>query len=195
MTFCPNSGPSSVSSALRAASSSSWSVWTMTPKSPSSSWPCSCSSVTAHGTLSRNFTHSYWAVCKILDAAASILTRAVIVLQNSGRHWSLWRTNIFQDRGTHHHLFISEHLCVQDGVGRHLRWVHDVTDSWKLWWWHLHLKCIFFYWKSWFESLCLIENAKGEKLELFHSVHGWLMVLYERDCRRRFTPDDHWLRK
>ncbi|KAJ0067507.1 hypothetical protein NL108_007981, partial [Boleophthalmus pectinirostris] len=40
-----------------------------------------------------------------------------------------------------------------------------------------------------------VENAKGEKLELFHSVHGWLMVLYERDCRRRFTPDDHWLRK
>ncbi|KAJ7309857.1 hypothetical protein JRQ81_007931 [Phrynocephalus forsythii] len=30
---------------------------------------------------------------------------------------------------------------------------------------------------------------------LFHSVHGWLMVLYERDCRRRFAPDDHWLRK
>lgn len=43
--------------------------------------------------------------------------------------------------------------------------------------------------------LFLIENAKGEKLELFHSVHGWLMVLYERDCRRRFTPDEHWLRK
>ena len=44
--------------------------------------------------------------------------------------------------------------------------------------------------------LCVIvENAKGEKLELFHSVHGWLMVLYERDCRRRFTPDEHWLRK
>lgn len=42
---------------------------------------------------------------------------------------------------------------------------------------------------------CRTENAKGEKLELFHSVHGWLMVLYERDCRRRFTPDDHWLRK
>ncbi|XP_008280282.1 ubiquitin-protein ligase E3B [Stegastes partitus] len=41
----------------------------------------------------------------------------------------------------------------------------------------------------------ILENAKGEKLELFHSVHGWLMVLYERDCRRRFTPDDHWLRK
>uniref|UniRef100_A0A8C4ICG8 Ubiquitin-protein ligase E3B n=1 Tax=Dicentrarchus labrax TaxID=13489 RepID=A0A8C4ICG8_DICLA len=40
----------------------------------------------------------------------------------------------------------------------------------------------------------ILENAKGEKLELFHSVHGWLMVLYERDCRRRFTPDDHWLR-
>ncbi|ROI16613.1 Ubiquitin-protein ligase E3B [Anabarilius grahami] len=39
------------------------------------------------------------------------------------------------------------------------------------------------------------ENAKGEKLDLFHSVHGWLMVLYERDCRRRFTPEDHWLRK
>ncbi|KAK7934094.1 hypothetical protein WMY93_004990 [Mugilogobius chulae] len=41
----------------------------------------------------------------------------------------------------------------------------------------------------------LSQNAKGEKLELFHSVHGWLMVLYERDCRRRFTPDEHWLRK
>ncbi|MEE6508193.1 hypothetical protein FKM82_019785 [Ascaphus truei] len=42
---------------------------------------------------------------------------------------------------------------------------------------------------------CILENAKGETLELFHSVHGWLMVLYERDCRRRFAPDDHWLRK
>ncbi|XP_058491280.1 ubiquitin-protein ligase E3B [Solea solea] len=41
----------------------------------------------------------------------------------------------------------------------------------------------------------ILENAKGEKLELFHSVHGWLMALYERDCRRKFTPDDHWLRK
>ncbi|XP_051968768.1 ubiquitin-protein ligase E3B-like [Xyrauchen texanus] len=41
----------------------------------------------------------------------------------------------------------------------------------------------------------ILENAKGEKLDLFHSVHGWLMVLYERDCRRRFTPDDLWLRK
>ncbi|KAH0625656.1 hypothetical protein JD844_015250 [Phrynosoma platyrhinos] len=41
----------------------------------------------------------------------------------------------------------------------------------------------------------IVENAKGETLELFHSVHGWLMVLYERDCRRRFAPDDHWLRK
>nr|KAF6404351.1 ubiquitin protein ligase E3B [Molossus molossus] len=41
----------------------------------------------------------------------------------------------------------------------------------------------------------IIENAKGETLELFQSVHGWLMVLYERDCRRRFAPEDHWLRK
>uniref|UniRef100_A0A8C8ME30 Ubiquitin-protein ligase E3B n=2 Tax=Oncorhynchus TaxID=8016 RepID=A0A8C8ME30_ONCTS len=41
----------------------------------------------------------------------------------------------------------------------------------------------------------ILENAKGEKLDLFHSVHGWLMVLYERDCRRRFSPDDNWLRK
>ncbi|GAA6081041.1 ubiquitin-protein ligase E3B isoform X1 [Tachysurus ichikawai] len=41
----------------------------------------------------------------------------------------------------------------------------------------------------------ILENAKGEKLDLFYSVHGWLMVLYERDCRRRFTPDEHWLRK
>lgn len=43
--------------------------------------------------------------------------------------------------------------------------------------------------------VCHIENAKGETLELFQSVHGWLMVLYERDCRRRFAPEDHWLRK
>ncbi|XP_072271473.1 ubiquitin-protein ligase E3B [Pyxicephalus adspersus] len=41
----------------------------------------------------------------------------------------------------------------------------------------------------------ILENANGETLELFHSVHGWLMVLYERDCRRRFAPEDHWLRK
>nr|XP_029533377.1 ubiquitin-protein ligase E3B-like isoform X2 [Oncorhynchus nerka] len=41
----------------------------------------------------------------------------------------------------------------------------------------------------------ILENARGEKLDLFHSVHGWLMVLYERDCRRRFSPDDNWLRK
>uniref|UniRef100_A0ACB8FZ95 Ubiquitin-protein ligase E3B n=1 Tax=Sphaerodactylus townsendi TaxID=933632 RepID=A0ACB8FZ95_9SAUR len=41
----------------------------------------------------------------------------------------------------------------------------------------------------------IVENAKGETLELFHSVHGWLMVLYERDCRRRFALEDHWLRK
>ncbi|XP_069788822.1 ubiquitin-protein ligase E3B isoform X2 [Narcine bancroftii] len=39
------------------------------------------------------------------------------------------------------------------------------------------------------------ENANGEQLELFHSVHGWLMTLYERDSRRRFAPEDHWLRK
>ena len=44
-------------------------------------------------------------------------------------------------------------------------------------------------------SLGGAENAKGEKLELFHSVHGWLMVLYERDCRRKFTPEEHWLRR
>ncbi|KAM4709251.1 ubiquitin-protein ligase E3B isoform 1-T2 [Discoglossus pictus] len=41
----------------------------------------------------------------------------------------------------------------------------------------------------------LVENSKGDTLELFHSVHGWLMVLYERDCRRRFAPEEHWLRK
>ncbi|XP_045698199.1 ubiquitin-protein ligase E3B isoform X1 [Phyllostomus hastatus] len=41
----------------------------------------------------------------------------------------------------------------------------------------------------------IVENAKGETLELFQSVHGWLMVLYERDCRRRFASEDHWLRK
>ncbi|XP_043924445.1 ubiquitin-protein ligase E3B [Protopterus annectens] len=41
----------------------------------------------------------------------------------------------------------------------------------------------------------ILENANEEKQGLFHSVHGWLMVLYERDCRRRFSPEDHWLRK
>ncbi|XP_069353493.1 ubiquitin-protein ligase E3B [Eulemur rufifrons] len=41
----------------------------------------------------------------------------------------------------------------------------------------------------------IVETAKGETLELFQSVHGWLMVLYERDCRRRFAPEDHWLRR
>lgn len=41
----------------------------------------------------------------------------------------------------------------------------------------------------------IVENAKGETLELFQSVHGWLMALYERDCRRRFAPEDHWLRR
>jgi hypothetical protein len=46
-----------------------------------------------------------------------------------------------------------------------------------------------------FLFVCPAENAKGETLELFQSVHGWLMVLYERDCRRRFAPEDHWLRK
>lgn len=56
MTFCPNFGLSSVSWVLREASNSSWSVWTMTPKSQNSSLLCSCSSVTARGTLSRNFT-------------------------------------------------------------------------------------------------------------------------------------------
>lgn len=52
-------------------------------------------------------------------------------------------------------------------------------------------------WGAWPLLLCSFcsENARGETLELFHSVHGWLMVLYERDCRRRFAPEDHWLRK
>lgn len=50
MTFCPNFGLSSVSWVLREASNSSWSVWTMTPKSQNSSLLCSCSSVTARGT-------------------------------------------------------------------------------------------------------------------------------------------------
>lgn len=62
MTFCPNCGPSSVNLVLREASNSSWSVSTMTQKSPSSSWQCSCSSVTAHGTSSRNFTDFFYCV-------------------------------------------------------------------------------------------------------------------------------------
>ncbi|ELV09550.1 Ubiquitin-protein ligase E3B [Tupaia chinensis] len=56
-----------------------------------------------------------------------------------------------------------------------------------LWFWLLFRECDF--------TLYPTENAKGEALELFQSVHGWLMVLYERDCRRRFAPEDHWLRK
>lgn len=68
MTFCPNFGPSSVSLALREASNSSWSVSTMTQKSRSSSWQCSCSSVTAHATSSRNYSDC--AVCKMPNTVA-----------------------------------------------------------------------------------------------------------------------------
>lgn len=51
----------------------------------------------------------------------------VHVLQNTGRHWSLWRTDVFQNRRTHHNFVVSEHICVQNGLGWHLRWVSDCT--------------------------------------------------------------------
>uniref|UniRef100_UPI00358E8020 ubiquitin-protein ligase E3B isoform X1 n=1 Tax=Myxine glutinosa TaxID=7769 RepID=UPI00358E8020 len=41
----------------------------------------------------------------------------------------------------------------------------------------------------------ILEGMKGERKDLFVSVHGWLMSLYERDCRQRFAPDDHWLKR
>lgn len=68
MTFCPNCGPSSVSWVHREALNSSWSVLTTTPKSPSSSWRCSCSSATAHGTSSRMFSASWLLSCLLLPA-------------------------------------------------------------------------------------------------------------------------------
>lgn len=43
----------------------------MTQKSPSSSWLCSCSSVTAHGTSSRNLPNFYCVVHKVLNVAAT----------------------------------------------------------------------------------------------------------------------------
>lgn len=130
MTFCPNFGPSSVSLVLREASNSLWSVWTMTLMNPSSSCPCSCSSVTVHGTSSRNFADFYCVMCIRcqMSISSSIYNTLVTVLQNSRWHWSLWRTNIFQDWGTHHYLLVSEHICVQDDMGWHLRWVSGLTE-------------------------------------------------------------------
>lgn len=61
--------------------------------------------------------------------SSSIYNTLVTVLQNSRWHWSLWRTNVFQDRGTPHYLLLSEHICVQDDMGWHLR---CVTDLWIL---------------------------------------------------------------
>ena len=43
-------------------------------------------------------------------------------------------------------------------------------------------------------SVCLcvdIESASNN--EVFTSVHALLMTLYNRDCRRAFTPAGHWL--
>lgn len=186
MTFCQNCGPSSVSLVLREDSNSSWSVWTTTRTSPSSFCPCSCCFVIAHGISSRNLT--LICSCHALDSSLlPFLWPPANTLQNSRWHWGVRRTNVLQDRRTHHYLLLSEHICVQDGMGWHPRWVWlshcDKGESSKV---IFLTENLFMFW---------IENAKGEKLELFHSVHGWLMVLYERDCRRRFTPDDHWLRK
>lgn len=198
MTSCPSCGPLSVSSVLREASNFSWSVSTTTLKSPNSSWLCSCSSVTVHGTSSRNCSAFLMCCAEVTQCACSNGTfsqHTVDVLQNSGWHWSVWRADVFQNRGAPHYLLVPEHICVQNDMGWHLRWV------WQHWTHNtqmfsaLHVTEIVLCPISFCKYLCLIENAKGEKLELFHSVHGWLMVLYERDCRRKFTPDDHWLRK
>lgn len=136
MTFCPNCGPSSVSSGLRVASNSSWSVWTTTQRSPSSCCLCSCSSVTAPGTSSRNLPASLILHrAEVLWSSSSVLWHPVAVLQDSRWHRSLRRTNVFQDRGTHHHLLISQHICVQDDLGWHLRWVCGLTEPWEFRWW------------------------------------------------------------
>ena len=31
--------------------------------------------------------------------------------------------------------------------------------------------------------------------DVFNSAHSLLITLYDRDCRRSFTPDNHWLIK
>lgn len=41
----------------------------------------------------------------------------------------------------------------------------------------------------------LIEVKAVNNSPFFNSVHTLLMLLYQRDCRRKYTPEDHWLIK
>ncbi|XP_070571587.1 ubiquitin-protein ligase E3B-like [Ptychodera flava] len=40
-----------------------------------------------------------------------------------------------------------------------------------------------------------IFDSKSKYSNLFNSCHNLLMLLYDRDCRRSFTPENHWLMK
>ena len=43
-------------------------------------------------------------------------------------------------------------------------------------------------------NFCLIPDVKvADRDPVFQSVHTLLMILYEKDCRRSFTPVNHWL--
>lgn len=48
-----------------------------------------------------------------------------------------------------------------------------------------------FVYKSIMNQLFDLKNIQSN--ELFASLHTLLLVLYRRDCRRSYTPDNHWL--
>lgn len=50
-----------------------------------------------------------------------------------------------------------------------------------------------FVFKIIWQNLVDVKSINGSSF--FSSVHTLLMVLYQRDCRRKYTPDDHWLIK
>jgi len=46
------------------------------------------------------------------------------------------------------------------------------------------------------QSIALFSDIKTmNSNSLLNSSHALLMLLYKRDCRRQFTPSDHWLIK
>lgn len=50
-----------------------------------------------------------------------------------------------------------------------------------------------FVFKIIWQNLVDVKSINGSSF--FSSVHTLLMVLYQRDCRRKYTSDDHWLIK
>lgn len=42
---------------------------------------------------------------------------------------------------------------------------------------------------------CSFQCLSSSNNNLFLAAHTLLMVLYRRDCRRPYAPDDHWLIK